>query len=170
MVNKEQHPTMPVTIRGKVCIIDNEIADLVKDLNEFTINNKKPFRSTSSCQEEYNFINIVGGKTHMILEPFDNFCEDITTMGKILADATQRIAKTNRRTCDVDLRLEYGRGARRHKYFPMLEIDCSIIPLQGYETRKTRKEFEKDRRETIQDIRESLRKFTEKIKIDSIEY
>ncbi len=160
------HPQIPVTIRGKTRTVDKEMAELVRDLNEFTIDNNKPFRSTSSCQEEYNFINIVGGKSHIIMEPFDDFCKDTVTMGKILSDATQRIAQTNRRTCDVDLRLEYGRGARRQKYFPILEIDCSIIPIQGYETRKTRKQFEKDRRETIQDIRESLKKFTEYVEPD----
>lgn len=152
---------IPMAIRGYRCYIDRKIADLVKNLNEFTTKDgRKPYNTIASCQET-RIVGRAGGSIRIIMKPLKE--EDITNLNKIIEDTfldlsikeKGYVAKGGKRensgmNCGVK---SYSHEDDKTQF---LEIDCSV-------DRDIKGIFEKRRKDFTDNMNNSLKKLSGKL-------
>jgi hypothetical protein len=155
------HEEVPIAIRGYRCYIDKKIAELVKNLNEFTTKDgRKPYNTISSCQETH-IVGRAGGSIRIAMEPIKK--EDMINLNNIIENTfldlsikeKEYMTKGGKRensgmNCDVK--------SRSHEYAKtlFLEIDCSV-------DRDIKSTFEKRRKDFTDSMNNSLKKLSGKL-------
>ena len=156
----EEHPTKEIRVRGKDCLVDEEIVSLVEALNSFEDSDGgHPFETVMSCQESRGVKDFIGGEFWVDMKPFSNFEDAAYRLIKIIDDAywamvSQHSSGSHCRK--MALELDAGPFAKRKDvtYIPSITVDCSTYDYgQGYE----RADFEKKKKEAVKHLVESIK-------------
>ena len=159
IMRKGDHPQKTIKLKTREgereCEVDEKVAELVKELNEFTDEDgRHPFVTVMSCQEKPVAEGWIGGKVWVNLKPFYRPEKDVFTLLKVMNEAFKTSIRdgTPGMMCrNSRVSLEVGMHPKRKNvdYIPMIELDCS---KHDYGRGNEREEFEKSRDDAIKHI------------------
>lgn len=149
----DEHVQKEVDIDDKKCLVDFEIADLVKSINRFKYKGRYPFKTTMSCQEGSELKRnkgVTGSPAWVDIIP--NYKDDMELFRKVVENASSNIKNNCRSIMVCD---NYGRLSRQstNPRKHTLYIDCSVFNL---EPTKARPIFESERKEAFTQLKKQF--------------